>query len=196
MRLIKILLVVALLWLPMNSMLRSAVTFAQDNDVRINLLLEDEYVIRSMNMIKDSGEKIPNLIMIESFGRDSKAFVVEDIYGEQKEIPVSEIKKIRFKQLVKRQDPTAQMAAWKIITHKREQKRIEVLVDQLYIESGFLVLKNLGIPRLLGDGDVLEVLNISVNPSKDRFSLDIQNVKYEKEYYGSGGFPGFRKEIQ
>ena len=79
------------------------------------------------------------------------------VHPEEFRETVSEIKKIRFKQLVKRQDPTAQMAAWKIITHKREQKRIEVLVDQLYIESGFLVLKNLGIPRLLGDGDVLEV---------------------------------------
>ncbi|MDI6790745.1 MAG: hypothetical protein QME44_08665 [Thermodesulfobacteriota bacterium] len=195
MSLITIILVVVALSLPLGP--APAKAFAQDIEgVPVTLMRDDEYVVTIMRVIDKHGKKIKGLINIKSFETNMKSFAFENIYGETKIIPVSEIERIEFEQNIQTLNPVAQESAWEIITSGGKENKIRIPARELEVRTGLLILRSsLATSLLEGERD-LEVLNISFNPSEDRFDIIVRNIRYEKKYYGTGGASGIRKGLQ
>lgn len=195
MSLITNMLLLVTLSLPLG--LTPAKAFAQDVEgITVTLMRNDEYAITIMRLIDKSGKKIKGLMNIKSFETDIKSFTFENIYGETKKIPVSEIERIEFEQNIQTFNPVAQENAWEIITSRGKEKKIRISARELKVKTGLLILKSSVAAPLLEREKDLEVLNISFKPSEDCFDITVRNVRYEKKYYGGEGASGIRKGLQ
>jgi hypothetical protein len=195
MSLITSMLLLVTLSLPLG--LTPAKAFAQDVEgMPVTLMRNDEYAITIMRVLDKAGKKIKGLINIKSFETDIKSFTFENIYGETKKIPVSEIEKIEFEQNIHTINPVAQENAWGIITSRGKEKKIRISARELKVKTGLLILKSSVAAPLLEREKDLEVLNISFKPSEDCFDITVRNVRYEKKYYGGEGASGISKGLQ
>lgn len=169
---------------------------AQDTEILLQLTLRDEYVMRSMKVIRKSGEAIPALLTVEAYDPVSKAFLFEDVAGVQKRVKASDLKQIEFVHDIVEQSPFAQEAAWKITVVRSEEKRALVSGKGLKIKSGIIYLRKKDLGTLTEKKGVIEVLNIIPVSSKNQFTIVLQNVQYTKTYFGGGGPSGIRKGLQ
>jgi hypothetical protein len=184
---------------------------AQAKDLRLNVLKSDENALRRMVVIKKSGEKISTFVKIDSFDPATGLLVVEDITGETTDIDAAGIQRIEFEQNVQRMNPAAQSAPWEIRATFGSKLRYKVSQGALRVDSGELVLPasspSSSIPGgMVASGEapshigaqltkvkVLEAKSLTFDAAGKSFLIDVQNVTYTKEVWGSSGLSGVRK---
>jgi hypothetical protein len=71
----------------------------QSNDIPIELVQENDFVLKMMDVINKSGTKIQGIVELDSFGIEEKVFIFKNSNGKLKTIPDKEIKKIVFSRL-------------------------------------------------------------------------------------------------
>ena len=74
-------------------------TTPQPGDVKIALSKENQFVVKFMDVIDQSGKKMQELIELESFRNDKKLFIFKNSKGKLQEFSVGEIKDIVFRRL-------------------------------------------------------------------------------------------------
>lgn len=179
----------------------SAAVPAQDHNIRLNILRQDDVAIRRMVVIKKSNERISNFVKIDSYDPTEALFVMEDPTGETTRIPVSEIQKFEFEQSVRQQAPMAQEGPWEIRATIGSGSKYEVGKDKLRVEFGDLVVPvsspSTSIPAptvapqpsahhggTLAVSKVLEARTLTVANSKS-FVILVHSVIYTTERWGS-----------
>lgn len=186
---------------------------AQSQDRRINLFKEDQYATRRMEVVKKSGEKMSNVIGVQSFDPDSNAFSMEGVAGETTKVPVSDIQIINFEQAVVRQSPMAQTAAFEVTAKPGTMLKYKVPQNALRIDSGDLILPasspvtstpapaaaetsaettNRNTRSVVTD-KIAEAKSLTYDPSSKSFLIEVQEVTYTKQTVGSPGVSGIRK---
>jgi hypothetical protein len=186
---------------------------AQSQDRRINLFKEDQYATRRMEVIKKSGEKMSNVVGVQSFDPDSNAFSMQGVAGETTKVPVSDIQIINFEQAVVRQSPMAQAAAFEVTAKPGTMLKYEVPQNALRIDSGGLILpasspvtstpapaaaktsaetRN-GKTSSVATDKIAEAKSLTYDPSSKSFRIEVQEVTYTKQVFGSSGVSGIRK---
>jgi hypothetical protein len=184
---------------------------AQSQDIRINLVREDLYALRRMEVFKKSGEKLSGAVSIESFDPESNSFIMKGVTGETFNLPVSDIQKIEFEQALSQQRQEVQEAAWKINAKPGSTLRYQVSQDALRIEDGDLILPasssaaRIPAPATTPDDTsnkqgkvaktdkVAEAKKLTYDPSTKMFLVEVQEVTYTKEMVGTSGPSGVRK---
>ena len=200
-----------LLTISIACLLGAAAEPVQSQDLRINLLKEDQYATRRMEVVKKSGEKISNVMTIKSFDSNSNIFSLEGVAGETNEVPVSEIKEINFEQAVVRQNPMAQEAAFEVTAKLGATLKYRVPQNALRIDFEVLTLPasspvtttpapagtetSAGTPKpsKVVSEKIVEAKSITYEPSSKSFLVEVQEIAYTKKTFGSSGPSGIRK---
>jgi hypothetical protein len=164
-----------------------------------------------MEVVKKSGEKMSNVTTIQSFDSDSNVFSLEGVTGETNKVPVSEIKQINFEQAVARPDSTAQTARVEITAKPGATLNYKVPQNALRIDSGFLVLPasspvtttpapagtetstSTPKPSNVVTEKIMEAKSLTYEPSSKSFVVEVQEIAYTIETFGSSGPSGIRK---
>jgi hypothetical protein len=180
---------------------------AQTQDRRINLFRKDLYATRRMEVVRKSGEKMSNVVGIQSFDPDGNAFSMEGVAGETIRVPISDIKKINFEHEVLRQSPMAQEPAFKVTEKPGSLLEYKVPEKALRIESGDLVLPassrvtstpapaaetSAETPDMQAD-KITEAKSLTYDPSSKSFLVKAQEINYTRKVSGSSGVSGIRK---
>ncbi len=186
---------------------------ARCQDRRINLFKGDQYAARRMEVVKKSGEKMSNVVGVRSFDPDSNAFSMEGVAGETTKVPVSDIQIINFEQEVVRQSPMAQTAAFEVTAKPGTMLKYKVPQNALRIDSGDLILPASSpvistpapAPAETSTGTtnrktnsvvtdkIAEAKSLTYDPSSKSFLIEVQEVTYTKQTFGSSGVSGIKK---
>ena len=186
---------------------------ARCQDRRINLVKEDQYAARRMEVLKKSGEKMSNVVGVRSFDPNSNAFGMEGVAGETTKVPVSDIQIINFEQEVVRQNPVAQTAGFEVTAKQGTILKYKVPQNALRIDSGDLILPaafqvtrtpapaqaetsaettngktSTGVTDKIG-----EAKSLTYDPSSKSFLIEVKEVTYTRQTFGSSGVSGIRK---
>jgi hypothetical protein len=192
-------------------LLAAVVAAAHAHDVRLNPLKSDDYVLRKMVVVKQSGERISSFLKIESFDKSNGTFVMKDVTGGTTNIPAADIQKIEFQQTVKQQSPMAQSAHWVARATPGSTLRYRVPQGALSVDSEELVFPA-SSPSTTSTGPtlpaaeppvhpgsmtnnvtVLEPRSVTFDGASKTFTIEVQNVRYTVEMSGSSGPSGVRK---
>lgn len=185
---------------------------AQSQDLRINLFKQDQYATRRMEVVEKKG-KMSNVVGIRSFDPGSNTFTMEGVAGETTQVPMSDIQKINFEQAVVQQSPMAQTAAFEVTAKPGTMLKYKVSQNALRIDSGDLILPasspvtstptpaaaktsaettNRKTSSVVTD-KIAEAKSLTYDPSSKSFLIEVQEVTYTKQIFGSSGVSGMRK---
>jgi hypothetical protein len=179
----------------------------QSNSVLINLIKEDEFAIRTMKIVNKSGERVNGALSI-SFDASTKEFLMKGVAGDTTRIAAADIDHIDFAQQVRKQNPAAQEAAWKITNTLGRQASYTIPEQSLKIEAGTLTLiatsemhaaglsqvstsqchSDAGPPGL--GVEIPEPKLLAYDKQAKLFRVEVQYVQYCKTVSGSSGNPG------
>jgi hypothetical protein len=186
---------------------------AQSQDRRINLFKEDQYATRRMEVFKKSGDKMSSVVSIRSFDSVSNAFSMEGVAGETTKVPMSDIQKINFEQAVAHQSPMAQTAPFEVTAKPGVMLKYKVPQNALRIDSGDLILPasspvtstpapatpetsaetpNRKTSSVVTD-KITEAKSLTYDPSSKSFLVEVQEITYTKQIFGSPGVSGIKK---
>jgi len=187
---------------------------AQCQDRRINLFKQDQYATRRMEVVKQSGEKMSNVVAIQLFDSESNTFSMEGVAGETTKVSISDIKKINFEQAVVRQSPMAQSAPFEVIAKPGLVLKYKVPQNTLRIESGDLILPASSSvtsmpaptaatetsnatpnkdPTSVVTEKIAEAKSLTYDSSSKSFVVEVQEIAYTIQTFGSSGPSGTRK---
>jgi hypothetical protein len=156
--------------------------------------LGDQYIDRrNIKIVDKSGQSLDDISSL-SFDKTNKSIVVEGLAGEVHKIPISQLKEITIKSLLKQgQQQVQQICYTEIEMVVGKTKTIKIPAPEFQIRSNKLILKNLDktsysqgscytpfkdiSPR---SGATLEASSISFNSENDCFNLVVQDVVYQK----------------
>jgi hypothetical protein len=163
----------------------------------INLTEPDGFAERSIVVLRSGGEPLPGVRTIETFDRETGTFTFVDARGGTTRLQAVQIQAIEFRQEIARQNPAAQEVAWNITTQYGAKATLEIRPQDLHIKDGTLIVNAPPSPLTTMPGELVEAVRLSYLPQRELFSLELQAVKYQKNYLGGGGgSSGSRKGLQ
>jgi hypothetical protein len=166
--------------------------------IRVALTEPDQYAIRSMKVVRTTGDVVPGLRAIQSFDPADEAFTFVVATGGTMRLRVAEIGAITFDQQLNKMNPIAQQAAWEIQAASGAKKTVNIRVTDLKFDQGWLILNYAdSAPQNVQD-QVLEISRLTYDSKAKSFLLELQPVHYEKHYLGGGGgsLSGVAKGLQ
>ncbi len=94
MKILTVLVIFGLLGMPAVSPAQQSPSQAQD--IQIELARENEFVVKMMDVIDQSGKKMTNYIALNAFDARKKQFIFKTAAGKLKKIPARDINRISF----------------------------------------------------------------------------------------------------
>ena len=86
------------------------------NDIQLELAMENKFVVKIMDVMNRSGQKIPGLISLDSFSFEDKVFIFKNSKGKFKKISDQTVKEIDFIRLrqgvLTGKSPSLRVIAW------------------------------------------------------------------------------------
>lgn len=137
MKILTIAFLVPLICIPVSGLAQQSAT--PSNDIKIELTKENEFVVKIIDVINRSGEKIPGLIELDSFSIEDKLFIFKNSKGTLQKISAEVVKEIDFIRL--RQGVlTGKSPSLRVITWNGEIKNLELAYPEVVIQNGYLFL--------------------------------------------------------
>jgi hypothetical protein len=184
--------------------------WARAEDLKINLIREDAYASRRMQVFKKSGDKLSGADTIESFDAESNSFTMGTVTGETITVAVTDLEKIEFQQALLRQNPVAQQGWFEVAAQPGATLMYKVNLDAIKIQSGDLILPAAVLPTTISPAGtpavptpqhggrlttrkIVEAKKLTWDPPSKSFRLEVQEVVYSREEYGGSGPSGIRK---
>jgi len=122
---------------------------------RIELTRETEFVVRMMEVVDRSGNRIKGLVELDSFDNDKKVFTFKKAGGKIQKVSHKEIKQIVFNRL--RQGVlTGKPQSLRVIAWNGKTKNIVVNYRGVKIKNGYLFLNQEDLFRHFDDADRLK----------------------------------------
>lgn len=162
------------------------VGWSQESKIKIDLLQEDQFAIRSMKIFDKAGQKVPRIVAIVEYVSAQEVFRVKTVLGETVQLTLSNIGKIKFNQEIKQMSPMVQSVPWTISANKGAPQEIKIPSTELVIQNNVLTLNR--SPQWELDQELRwEILSISYSQPEEKFVVNIQHVHYQKQFQGTGG---------
>jgi len=127
----------------------------QSDDVKIALAKENQFVVKFLDVINQSGKKMKELIALESFRNDKKLFIFRNSKGNLQDFSVGDIKEIVFTRL--RQGVlTGKPPSLRVVVWNGEEKNFELNYGDVKIKNGYLFLDQEVVSKNFGSLDMLK----------------------------------------
>ena len=137
MKLSTIAFLIAVLFMPTGGLAKQLTP--RSDDIPFELAQENEFVVKLMDVIDESGKKIKNLVELDSFSFEEKVFVFKNSNGKIQRISDKKIKKIVFSRL--RQGVlTGKPESLRVNVWNGKIKKIELNYRAVKIKDGYLFL--------------------------------------------------------
>jgi len=152
MKLSSVAFLVAILFMPTCSPAQQS--SSPSNDIPIELVQENEFVVKMMDVFNKSGKKIKGPVELDSFNRKGKVFVFKKANGKLQKISAKKIKKIVFNRL--RQGVlTGKPKSLRVIAWNGKIRNFEVSYNAVKIKKGYLVISRNVLLNHFDDADTL-----------------------------------------
>jgi hypothetical protein len=127
----------------------------QSDDVKIALAKKNQFVVKFLDVINQSGKKMKELIALESFRNDKKLFIFRNSKGNLQDFSVGDIKEIVFTRL--RQGVlTGKPPSLRVVVWNGEEKNFELNYGDVKIKNGYLFLDQEVVSKNFGSLDMLK----------------------------------------
>ena len=152
MKIIIVALLVTLICIPVPGVARQSAS--PSDDIQLELAMENRFVVKMLEVIDRSGQKIPGLINLDSFSFEDKVFIFRNSKGELQKISDQTVKEIDFIRL--RQGVlTGKSPSLRVIAWNGNIKNIEIAYPDLKIKDGYLFLNQNKASKLFDDSDTV-----------------------------------------
>jgi len=156
----------------------------QSTDIQIELAKENKFVVKIMDVINNSGKKIPGLIEMDSFSIEKKLFIFRNSKGKLQKISDGEIKKIAFNRL-RQGILTGKPASLRVIAWNGEIKNLELGYRDVKINDGYLFLNRNEVSKHFDDSNTLRA---SSHEWSDKFHNFWKRIEKESPDVFSANF--------
>jgi hypothetical protein len=123
-------------------------------DVRIELVKENEFVVKVLKAIDTSGKKIPRIVGLDSFNSEEKVFFFKNNKAKIQKIPAEKVKEIAFI-LLRQGVLTGKPQSLRVIAWNGEMKTFELAYRDVRIKDESLYLSQAVISKHFDDSDML-----------------------------------------
>jgi hypothetical protein len=176
---------------------------AQGAATTINLVDQDRFVQRSLQIVMKSAGAVASIKTIRSIDAATGTLRADDVFGKTQEIPITNIDRIDFTQRPQRQAPMAQEPPWttEVFTgapFKNARQQDWYSAASLQITNGVLTIADLPppvvppstVPASQSRADqqtTWEVRTIRYDAASKSFQVVLLPTRYEKRYMMTGG---------
>jgi hypothetical protein len=168
---LSIVFLVAVLIMPTYSQAKQATP--GPNDIPIELVQENEFVVKMMDVFNNSGKKIKGPVELDSFRIEKKIFVFKKSNGKLQKISAKKIKKIVFSRL--RQGVlTGKPSSLRVNVWNGKTRNLKVKYGALKIKDGYLYLSQNEFLKHFDGSDTLRA-------NSDEWSDKLHNFWKRKE---------------
>lgn len=182
-------------------------------DIRLNVGKEDQFATRRIQVFKGTGEKLSGVFKLRDFDQGNQSFVLDDVTGQRFSVPVSDLQRITFEQTLLESNPIAQTAAWRITSKPGKALKYKVPVAALKVDSGDIVfpatapVAAVSQPTTAANAskaeraqgttaDLVEAKTLTYDSPSKSFMVEVQNIRYTRETFGSSSLSGPKKGLQ
>lgn len=178
-------------------------------ELRLNLMREDSFATRRIQVFKKSGEKVSGVVSIQSFDSGSNSFVLRGVAGESIQFATDDLGRIEFEQELLKQQPQAQSGPFEVSMRLGDAVRYRVPPAGMKIDAGDLVLPasapstKISLPAeavkasreggSVSSQKILEAKKLTWDAASKSFLVDVQEIVYSRTEFGGGGASGVRK---
>jgi hypothetical protein len=182
---------------------------AQAQDLRLNLMREDSFASRRIQVFKKPDEKLSGVVSIESFDAGSNSFTMRGIAGDKVKVAATDLEKIEFEQELLKQRPQAQSAFFEVSTQPGAALRYKIVPEAIKIDAGDLIvpasapsakisLSSTPVKPEHEGGSIdtkkiVEARKLTWDAASKSFLVDVQEVTYSRATFGGGGASGMVK---
>jgi hypothetical protein len=122
--------------------------------VRIELVKENEFVVKVMKAIDASGKKIPQLAGLDTFNIEEKAFIFKNSKSKIQKIPADKVGEVAII-LLRQGVLTGKPQSYRVIAWNGEMRTFAVAFRDFRIKNGALFLKQDMLSKHFNDTDML-----------------------------------------
>jgi hypothetical protein len=152
MKLSTIAFLVAVLFMPTSSPAQQSAP--RSNDIPIELVQENEFVVKMMDVFNKSGKKIKGLVGLDSFSMKKKVFIFKKSNGKLQKVSDRSIKKIVFNRL--RQGVlTGKPKSLRVMAWNGKIRNFKMNYSAVKIKNGYLFISQNELLNHFDDSDTL-----------------------------------------